>query len=801
MIIETPMQQTQMGIIERIKARIRKGFLPVICFVIPFSIILATLSMNDLSLIDHGTNILVSQAINDRGFSESFRALGDSGRFFPAYFWYPGLVYRVFGASPEAHYMAFAFVLLVTCFMAFRISLFTTGSLTWASVSVPLLLLSSSFSENFYGVGKAECLCVLYLSIAIWFFLKEQASHSSDTFYTVFVRPSAITFLLTLCFLTKETTLIVPFLALLIWVCESLFVKFNRSSTSLRGSLVLFFASIPAVIIFWVLRSYHKIPAIHQGQYTQHMDLSFSKFWQIFLDYVSKCPDIFIEAFLLLIIVALLFVRCSRVSQLEIPLKQMIALSLFGFGFWGVYLFWPRTETYFFWIGHFFFTVALLLGLALTQRSFTQNRFRRGLKISVFSFLVAILVLSRGLGGLVAQNQARSLVNWNRLNGDFLRFLSAHIPHGSRIVFWNYDFPHELIYESELQLHQIFDRRDLNIVGLGGGLEKRSFLFQPGDYLVVNYGQFPPSQVTFRGPVQYPKAVVQVFLTNMSYLLSPLNEIGSRWSLFDPISLSFGTFVSGWEIFEIEKPGPVRHCDLSVDGWMGRTGNFWVDNDRGNSILKMNFTTIMDSAPEGFAPMYMKILVDGEIRQEMVIEKGELHSLAIPLQKTDRLVHLEVLSQETFSPQLLQIHSQDQRQLSFNFHKITLSYPPSLKKVHQMDLPSDTKGISYHIDVMKEDKDYIDISGWAFINEKNSDNSNIQLGLWSYNNSYLIDTLPVKRPDVTVSFKSLNFDDSGFSGLIAKSDIESGEYKLGIYITQDNTEAFQYTDKVIKIER
>jgi phosphoglycerol transferase len=124
-----------------------------------------------------------------------------------------------------------------------------------------------------------------------------------------------------------------------------------------------------------------------------------------------------------------------------------------------------------------------------------------------------------------------------------------------------------------------------------------------------------------------------------------------------------------------------------------------------------------------------------------------------------------------------------------------------LKKLQQTDLPIETKGIRYNVDVLRVVKDYIEISGWAFINEKSSENSKIQLGLWSKKNSYLINTICDKRPDVTAYFKSLNFDDSGFSSVIAKEEIEIGTYKLGIYIKKDNTEAFQYTDRIIKIER
>ena len=45
----------------------------------------------------------------------------------------------------------------------------------------------------------------------------------------------------------------------------------------------------------------------------------------------------------------------------------------------------------------------------------------------------------------------------------------------------------------------------------------------------------------------------------------------------------------------------------------------------------------------------------------------------------------------------------------------------------------------------------------------------------------------------------MNFDDSGFFAFIPKGDLEAGQYKIGIYIKKDNTNAFQYTDKIITI--
>lgn len=126
---------------------------------------------------------------------------------------------------------------------------------------------------------------------------------------------------------------------------------------------------------------------------------------------------------------------------------------------------------------------------------------------------------------------------------------------------------------------------------------------------------------------------------------------------------------------------------------------------------------------------------------------------------------------------------------------------PGLKKLPPISLPLETKNITYFFDIFNQEKNSLEIRGWAFINDKSSENSLIQISLSSDKNSYLINTIFVKRPDVTAHFKSLNVDDSGFSLVIAKEEIEIGKYKLGIYIKKDNIEAFQYTDRVIKIER
>jgi hypothetical protein len=126
---------------------------------------------------------------------------------------------------------------------------------------------------------------------------------------------------------------------------------------------------------------------------------------------------------------------------------------------------------------------------------------------------------------------------------------------------------------------------------------------------------------------------------------------------------------------------------------------------------------------------------------------------------------------------------------------------PSVKKLQPSSLIPETRNIAYSFDLFTQNQHFVDISGWAFINGENAKDAKIYVTLNSGERSYLFNTNSIKRPDVTAHFKSLNLDDSGFSTLISKEEIERGAYRVGICIIKDKIVALQYVDIVLKIER
>ena len=103
-------------------------------------------------------------------------------------------------------------------------------------------------------------------------------------------------------------------------------------------------------------------------------------------------------------------------------------------------------------------------------------------------------------------------------------------------------------------------------------------------------------------------------------------------------------------------------------------------------------------------------------------------------------------------------------------------------------------------EVLKDEKAFTEIAGWAFIEGQNSENSEIHVVLESDSNTYVFDTALDKRPDVTTFFKTLNLnlDDSGFFVRIPKEAVEKATYRVGIYVKKGHIEALRYSD--IKID-
>lgn len=126
-----------------------------------------------------------------------------------------------------------------------------------------------------------------------------------------------------------------------------------------------------------------------------------------------------------------------------------------------------------------------------------------------------------------------------------------------------------------------------------------------------------------------------------------------------------------------------------------------------------------------------------------------------------------------------------------------------VSKAQGISLPPESQNLILSIDVcervVNEEREFLEVTGWAFIEEQSAEDSSIYVVLKSETATYVFDTIQQSRPDVTAYFEELglNLENSGFVARIPVTDVEKGIYQLGIYIEKADIEALHYTDRTV----
>lgn len=109
--------------------------------------------------------------------------------------------------------------------------------------------------------------------------------------------------------------------------------------------------------------------------------------------------------------------------------------------------------------------------------------------------------------------------------------------------------------------------------------------------------------------------------------------------------------------------------------------------------------------------------------------------------------------------------------------------------------------ISYSIDSLDDLGEFVRIKGWAIINGMDSEKNLAFIVLQSERQKYIIPATVKMRHDVTLHFKKYNYDNSGYEVEFSKQKLETGTYKVGIYIKNKEFEAFKFSDRTIQVSK
>jgi 4-amino-4-deoxy-L-arabinose transferase-like glycosyltransferase len=105
--------------------------------------------------------------------------------------------------------------------------------------------------------------------------------------------------------------------------------------------------------------------------------------------------------------------------------------------------------------------------------------------------------------------------------------------------------------------------------------------------------------------------------------------------------------------------------------------------------------------------------------------------------------------------------------------------------------------INYRIEKFENNQDFLNIVGWAYLENIESQTSNIKLVFISNKDAFILPYQKIVRDDVTNYFKSQkNISNSGFDSKIYLKKLKSGKYQLGVVIdnAKENKSGLVLTD-------
>ncbi len=188
------------------------------------------------------------------------------GRYFPFYWLYQGVIYRMVGESPSGYYMIQSVLIFLTTLVIFKIVKQVTENNIYAVIAVFMFYSGSPFAENAYTLGKSEPLVLILILSSIVFYIKyyyfisaKENSYKKE----IYIYGGAIILSTALGVWTKETSIVVIAFGL-VGSAVALYGNYVKErkvqkSLLLKANLMYLLSSVVGIAIarlpFYVFRS------------------------------------------------------------------------------------------------------------------------------------------------------------------------------------------------------------------------------------------------------------------------------------------------------------------------------------------------------------------------------------------------------------------------------------------------------------------------------------------------------------------------------------------------------------------
>lgn len=595
-----------------------------------------------------------------------------SGRYFPVYWIYHVINFKIFGAWVGGHY-------IVQCALFFGVA----ALLGWAASSlsgigwvgfalIPFLYLGSPVAENLATIGKPETLSALLLTSLLALFYRGLA-RETDFRLSIWI---LVSLLFCLAMWTKETA-VVLFVGALAGLGTSAALR-RTSGRAQFDSLRPYWKLLAALMAGYLLckAPYFVFSANKSGANYTDYSITLSLIAENFEFYALQQPDVILGGGVCTGLLVIYFLKNRRAvgadSVVPWRLPFVVCLCAIAWAYYCGLLIWRWAMPYYMLLPSLLFKVCLVCVLAW----FSHESVRIGrwwVRVSKCYVVAAVLY-----GGLSFYYVAGSQIGYSIVYSDALdQFLRLSVPE-SRLVVESYPFYAEQIEGTGSLLSRlgqshrvsgVADALDPAVNSNAGILkllkvtpeslsENYSNLPRRGDYLIAFTGNKLATWF-LRGVTPYYNE--DSLMKRMG--MYEMDLVASRESYLPALYIntwsklpSAGMTSVGYKLYRVKSDAPrMVWRGRYPDGWIGNTATLLVNPEYGKRVV------LRLSAPDFTLPNKVLISLPDGKRKEVVFNNSDEQRVVLSEEPLHYPVSFRVEVEKAISPASLGMNKDSRR--------------------------------------------------------------------------------------------------------------------------------------------
>lgn len=622
------------------------------------------------SYLDDPTTLLMGKSIAEK--LDIPKPDGVSGRYFPFYNIYYGLLFSLFGFKLYGYYIVQSLLFLLTLILIYLIVNKITESITSGIFAAFLALTASPVAENLYTFGKPEPKIIFYLVLALYLFITLNDKNKYRKKLFNIISWLSITLLIFISVLTKETALVFIIFAFVGAAIAFAFLKRNSGidKDSAKSYFLLLICSFCSIILarglYFILKPSNVLGTYTTYNITLEMIINNLKF------YVSQQPDIF---FLILICIFLLILLYKNTGEIYSN-SFLFASALFftGLAYILGQLIWRWALGYYLLVPSTFFCIVI----GLTLGSLIHfHKFKKVIYISV-----TLILLTRFYTIPYFHYIANSQKLQDKIYTKAIENYIQRANPGERLLVEQWLFYEEPVTQSNLLIEKILGKEQLYVVGTQDIIsnvaissdilklynvntipDKANRSPRENDF-ILNLTGNRQSYWILRGYCPFFNKKESVYIAQGLQL----NEVASNevsWRGFEMKHFfdmpKFRGYSAGYKLYKVKSALPIVL-------WEGRWADNWIGNKAKCSLRipkqKKEFY-FTGNATNYTVPTFLIIKQNNKIIKRVTIDKAGPFFFALTLfsSKNNDLIDIEFHTEKTFNPKKSGF-SNDDRNLS-----------------------------------------------------------------------------------------------------------------------------------------